>query len=131
MPILFLQKLLNKKATIDSELFNKTESKNVLLYILGIMCYKFALETYLGSISIIAVERFPKENAFTLLGGLQGANQACQCIGSILVAPLISRYPANKILAHSIWVFCIMAIVLLVCEAATGGTLTVRGKKIF
>lgn len=122
-----LQKVLNKSSRQECHLFSEKETKNVFLYITGIMCYKFALETYLGSISITAVDRFPKENAFTLLGALQGANQACQCIGSLLVAPLIIRYSTNKVLGMAIWLFCIMAIALLVAEAATGGTLTEKG----
>ena len=128
MFIKFIQKLLNKSSQDESQRFNHVQAKNIILYILGIACYKFALETYLGSISIIGADRFPKENAFALLGALQGANQACQCIGSILIAPLITRYPTNRVLSVAIWILCLMAIVLLLCEAFTGGTLSENGK---
>ena len=127
MVILFFQRILNKGSRDESHNFTLAETKNVLLYVLGIMLYKFGLETYLGSISILAADRFPKENAFTLLGALQGANQACQCVGSILVAPIIVRYPTNRVLSIAIFLFCVMALVLLICEAASGGTLSDRG----
>lgn len=120
-------KLLNRGSRHESHLFNENEARNVILYIIGIMFYKFALETYLGSISITAADRFPKENAFALLGALQGANQACQCIGSLMVAPLVLRFQTNRVLGMAIWVFCIMAVALLICEGASDGTLTTKG----
>lgn len=123
----FFQRILNKGSRDESNHFTLIETKNVFLYILGILLYKFGLETYLGSISILAADRFPKENAFTLLGALQGANQACQCLGSILITPIIARYQINRVLSMAISLFCVMALVLLICEAANGGTLSERG----
>lgn len=127
MLIKFIQRILNKGSRDEAHTFSLTESKNLFLYILGIMLYKFGLETYLGSISILAADRFPKGNAFTLLGALQGANQACQCVGSILVGPIIVRYPTNKVLSLAISLFCVMALALLICEASTGGTFSEKG----
>lgn len=93
----------------------------------GIMAYKFALESYLGSISVLASERFSIGTAFAFLGALQGANQAAQCVGSILVAPLAAKAPTNRVLAFAIWGFALMASSLIIVEAATGGTLTQAG----
>ena len=125
------QKILNKNNRNESSTFSILETKNIVLYIVGIMFYKFALETYLGSISITAADRFPKENAFALLGALQGANQACQCIGSILIAPLIAKYPTSKVLSGAIWLLSVMAVAFLLSEAISGGTLVKAGKLIF
>ena len=122
-----VQKFLNKNARDESAKFSIAESRNIFLYILGIMFYKFALETYLGSISITAADRFPKENAFTLLGALQGLNQACQCVGSILIAPLIAKYPTSKVLCGAIWLLSLMSIAYLLSEAFSGGTLDRAG----
>lgn len=47
---------------------------------------------HIGSISVTAADGFSAGNAFILLGALQGANQAAQCVGSIIVTPLVRYY---------------------------------------
>ena len=126
---LSLQKLLNRNARDEASIFTVAESKNIFLYMVGIMFYKFALETYLGSVAITAAERFPKENTFTYLGALQGMNQACQCIGSISIATLTSKYPTNKVLAWAIWLLSFIAAIFVLSEAFSGGTLTSPGRE--
>lgn len=68
-----------------------------MIYILGIMAYKFGLEAFNGSIVALATNRYDYESihnntpsrTFERVGLLTGLNQAFQCVGSILIAPLV------------------------------------------
>lgn len=102
-----------------------------MIYIAGIMLYKFGLEAFQGSVTSLATKRYDYDalktnstsRAFTKVGMLTGLNQAFQCVGSILIAPLIKRYPTRLVLSGAIFVFGILTAVLLVVDAATGGHL--------
>ncbi|KAJ3267691.1 hypothetical protein HK104_005703 [Borealophlyctis nickersoniae] len=85
------------------------------------MCYKFALESYNGTIKALALDRLPESQRFTFTGYLDGFNQAAQCIGSIAVAPLVRRFNIKSVLATAIAVFAGISAVSMVVEAATGG----------
>lgn len=93
------------------------------------MCYKFGLEAFNGSIIALATDRYDGEakragvaaTTFEKLGLLQGLNQAMQCVGSILIAPLIKRFPTKTVLSVAILVFGIFTAVLMVVDAGTGG----------
>ena len=77
--------------------FNPQERRNIMFYIAGIMVYKFGLEAFNGSIISLATNRYDYEalrdgtpsRTFERVGLLTGLNQACQCIGSILIGPLV------------------------------------------
>lgn len=79
------------------EEFSAQERRNVMIYILGIMAYKFGLEAFNGSIVALATNRYDYESihnntpsrTFERVGLLTGLNQAFQCVGSILIAPLV------------------------------------------
>ena len=109
--------------------FTPTERRNIALYISGIMLYKFGLEAYNGSILALATNRYDydaemvgaKSSTFSQLGILTGLNQAFQCVGSILIAPLIKKLPTKAVLAGSIFMFGLLAAILLVVDAACGG----------
>ena len=68
-----------------------------MIYILGIMAYKFGLEAFNGSVVALATNRYDYESihnnmpsrTFERVGLLTGLNQAFQCVGSILIAPLV------------------------------------------
>ncbi|KAL4805597.1 hypothetical protein BDV18DRAFT_21842 [Aspergillus unguis] len=110
-------------------LFTTTERRNIIVYILGIMMYKFGLEAFNGSIVTLATNRydydawisgtFPK--TFQKVGIMVGLNQACQCVGSILIAPLVRRFPSRLILAGAVLVFGLLSALLLILDASTGG----------
>lgn len=110
--------------------FTSTEKRNVVIYILGIMLYKLGLEAFNGSITALATNRYDYDafkssraaRTFERVGLLTGLNQAFQCVGSILIAPLVKRYPTKNVLACSMLVFGLFAAMLLVLDAATGGT---------
>lgn len=44
-----------------------------------------------------------------------------QCVGSILIAPLIKRFPTRSVLASAIMVFGLLTAILMIVDAATGG----------
>lgn len=77
--------------------FTPQERRNIAIYILGIMIYKFGLEAFNGSIVALATNRYDYEairtgtpsRTFERVGLLTGLNQAFQCIGSILIGPLV------------------------------------------
>ncbi|UJR11873.1 hypothetical protein I4U23_016052 [Adineta vaga] len=110
-------------------LFNGKEKRNLLIYILGIMLYKFGLEAFNGSIVSLATNRYDRDamhsgmsaKTFEKVGLLVGLNQATQCIGSILVAPLIKRWPTRTVLSISIFIFSLLTALLMIIDAATGG----------
>ncbi|KAK7473101.1 hypothetical protein VKT23_001201 [Stygiomarasmius scandens] len=79
------------------------------------------LEFFNGSITTLATDRFNEANTFTKLGAASGLNQAAQCIGAILIAPLIKRWHTRTVLASAIIFFALMTMILLIVDAATGG----------
>jgi MFS family permease len=58
---------------------------------------------------------------FERVGLLTGLNQAFQCVGSILIAPLIKRFQTKNVLVSAILVFGLLTAILLAVDAATGG----------
>jgi uncharacterized membrane protein len=102
------------------------------------MCYKLGLEFFNGSITTLATDRFKATNAFTkreldsvkakpspiltrqLVGAAQGVNQAAQCVGAIMIAPLVKRWPTRTVLSFAILTFGLMTTILLIVDAATG-----------
>ncbi|KAF8636315.1 hypothetical protein AX17_003635 [Amanita inopinata Kibby_2008] len=107
--------------------FSPPEKLNMSIYIAGIMFYKLGLEFFNGSITTLATDRFRATNTFTKLGAAQGINQAAQCVGAILIAPMIKRWPTRTVLAGAIFVFSLMTVILLIIDAATGGKMKPKG----
>jgi MFS family permease len=112
-------------------LFSSKEKRNIILYIIGIMLYKFGLEAFNGSIITLATNRYDQDaflngkdsRQFEKVGLLSGLNQASQCIGSILIAPLIKRWPTRTVLSVSIFIFGIFTSILMIIDAGTGGSI--------
>ncbi|KAJ3550704.1 hypothetical protein NMY22_g280 [Coprinellus aureogranulatus] len=101
--------------------YSYLERRNIAIYIGGIMCYKLGLEFFNGSITTLATDRFKVANTFTKLGAAQGLNQAAQCVGAILIAPLVKKWPTRTVLSVGISLFAVMTALLLIIDAATGG----------
>ncbi|KAG0333834.1 hypothetical protein BG000_008848 [Podila horticola] len=100
--------------------FTSTEKRNLLIYMAGIMMYKFGLEAFTGSITLLASDRF-KDGTFKNLAILQGLNQAFQCVGSIAIAPLIRRFPTKSVLSGAILCFGLLSALVVIIDVATGG----------
>ncbi|KAL6708342.1 hypothetical protein ACN47E_003266 [Coniothyrium glycines] len=110
-------------------IYTPVERRNIAIYIAGIMMYKFGLEAFNGSVIALATNRYDELEktthvsiTFQRIGILTGLNQAFQCVGSILIAPLIKRFPTKNVLACAVLVFGFMSSLLLILDAATGGT---------
>lgn len=111
------------------QIFSPAERRNILIYIAGIMLYKFGLEAFNGSVVALATNRYDFDadkagvtpKTFERVAVLTGLNQAFQCIGSILIAPLIKRYPTKLVLSAAICLFGLLTAVLLILDASTGG----------
>ncbi len=122
----------NAQATVNIPLyskFTKREMINMAFYTGGIMCYKFVLEFMNGCMSNlilgrIAASTLPKglavSDVWTIL---QSISLIFQCIGCIVVAPLIRRWDTSKVLALSILSFAIVIALIPIIEASTGGTI--------
>lgn len=115
-------------------IYTLAERRNIAIYIAGIMMYKFGLEAFNGSVIALATNRYDELGkrahasiTFQRVGLLTGLNQAFQCVGSILIAPLIKRYPTKTILACAVLIFGLMSSLLLILDAATGGKFAPRG----
>ncbi len=110
-------------------LYSSNERRNILIYIIGIMLYKFGLEAFNGSIIALATNRFDRDafqsgglvRTFEKVGLIVGLNQLCQCIGSILISPLTKRWPTRSILSISTFIFGLFTVLLMIIDAATGG----------
>ncbi|TKX27702.1 hypothetical protein C1H76_0129 [Elsinoe australis] len=121
-------------------LFTPTEKRNIAFYILGIMLYKFGLEAFNGSITALATNRYDWEqdqaeaagisrqvNTFQRVGLLQALNQTAQCLGSIMIAPLIKRFPTRSVLGVAVVTFALFTSILMIVDAATGGNIKPSG----
>ncbi|KUJ09146.1 uncharacterized protein LY89DRAFT_788539 [Mollisia scopiformis] len=110
-------------------LFSPLEKRNIAIYIGGMMLYKFGLEAFSGSIITLATNRYDNEaklsntapQTFFKVGLLTGLNQAFQCVGSILIAPLMKHWPTKSVLSLAIVVFGLFSAILLIVDAGTGG----------
>ncbi|CAF1474072.1 unnamed protein product [Rotaria sordida] len=110
-------------------LFSGREKRNILIYMIGLMLYKFGLEAFNGSIVSLATNRYDRDaydsggsaHTFEKVGLLVGLNQACQCIGSILIAPIIKHWQTRIALSISIFFFALCTALLMIIDAVTGG----------
>ena len=118
-----------------SSSFSSREKRNIVIYIVGIVLYKFGLEAFNGSLVTLATNRYDHEasrqrsspHTFERVGLLLAVNQACQCLGAILVAPLIQHFPVRTILSLSIFAFASLTGFLIVLDSATGGEMKPKG----
>ncbi|CAF2521779.1 unnamed protein product [Rotaria sp. Silwood2] len=114
----------NKKSA-----FSAREKRNIIIYIVGIIIYKFGLEAFNGSIMTLATNRYDQDalkgrtapHTFERVGLLFGLNQASQCFGSLLISPLIKHWPSRTILSIAIFIFALFTAMLIILDVATGG----------
>jgi len=118
---LFTDESLSKPEKV---IFSRSERWNIFMYIAGIMCYKFALEQYNGTIKALAIDRYTAllMPVYTYSGYLDGFQAMTQCVGSIIVGPLMSLFPIKTVLWVSLLLFSIISMLVMCIENATGGT---------
>ena len=110
-------------------LFTPEEKRNIFIYILTIMFYKFGVEAFNGSMITLATNRYDQDahrsntstRTFEHVGLLIGLNQAAQCIGSVLIGPLIKRWRTQLVLAATIFIFALSTAVFMIVDVSTGG----------
>lgn len=110
-------------------LFTAQEKQNIFFYIFGIMLYKFGVEAFNGAIITLATNRYDQDahathtetRTFEKVGLLIGLNQASQCIGSVLIGPLIKRWRTQMVLSITIFVFAVSTSVFMIVDVTTGG----------
>ena len=66
-------------------LYTPKKRRNIGIYVVGIVLYRFGLEVFNGSLITLAVDRFPPGHTFEELGALTGINQAMQFFGAVLI----------------------------------------------
>ncbi|KAH8827873.1 major facilitator superfamily domain-containing protein [Flagelloscypha sp. PMI_526] len=89
------------------------------------MFYKFGLEWYNGAFITMANERFGDQK-YRKIGILTGLNYAMQCVGSIIVAPLIKRFPTRSVLSTAVLIFGLISAILLIVDGSTGGVMAFK-----
>jgi len=108
-------------------MYTPTERRITAIYILGIMLYKLGYESFQGSITSLATNRYDFESqgriTFQRTGLLQGMNLLAQCLGSIIAAPLIKRFSTRLVLLFAVVAFALISTVLLIVDVRTGGKL--------
>ncbi|ORZ31760.1 hypothetical protein BCR44DRAFT_1441579 [Catenaria anguillulae PL171] len=100
--------------------FTPTERRNLAIYTLGMMAYKFALENLSGCFSNIVLQRVAI-NPSSTWSTIVSINFAAQSVGSLLVSPLIKRWPTARVLSTTIIVFALLVAVVPIMELLTGG----------
>ena len=73
-------------------IYQPKERRNIIVYIIGVVLYRFGLEIFNGSIITLAVDRIPPEHAFKILGALTAINQAMQFFGGILIVRVLQFF---------------------------------------
>ncbi|CAF0742760.1 unnamed protein product [Adineta steineri] len=120
--------------TNKRSIFSAEEKRNIIIYIFGIIVYKFGLEAFNGSIITLATNRFDQDalknqippNTFQKVGLVAGLNQALQCFGAILISPLIKHWPTRTVLSVAIFIFALFTAILIILDSATGGYIKPR-----
>jgi MFS family permease len=109
--------------------FSNNEKRNIVVYITGIMLYKFGLDGFNGSAIALAVNNYDfhatldhtRPRTFEKVGLMVGINQILQCVGSILTAPIVTRFPAKNVLSIAVIIFGLFVSGLLVLDTVAGG----------
>lgn len=124
----------DKKSPIESKVknqsfkFSKEEKRNMALYIVGLMSFKFAFESIGVSISLFVLNRLDGySNANIILSNLVIANGLSQSIGSAMSGGLLNRFLPNRLMATGVTLFTLMGLFYNLAETITGGTINNKG----
>ncbi|CAF3760267.1 unnamed protein product [Rotaria sp. Silwood1] len=111
------------------KLFTSQEKRNIFIYLIGIMLYKFGIEAFVGAIITLATNRYDQDayktntstRTFEKVGLIIGLNQASQCIGSVLISPLVKRWRIQFVLSITIFIFALSTAIFMIIDVTTGG----------
>ena len=104
--------------------FTTKERSNLIKYSVGIMLYKFALESMNACLNGIVLNRLPVFNEGIQPGitwaNMQGLNLFFQCFGSLIVGPLVRRFNTKSVLSLTTLLFAIIATSVPISEGISG-----------
>ena len=109
--------------------FTHSERRDMLLYIIGVMLFKFGSEAFIGSVVGYATKRFDAGGGggtFERIGILQGLNLGMRCLGSILVGPLLRKFASRDVLCCATIALALSISMLLAVDAIMGGRFKTR-----
>lgn len=117
------------------ELFSPTERNDIAIYIVGIMVFKFGTEAFNGSIIALTTKLFDKQGTvtggsssiFQYIGMMQGLNLGMRCFGSILVGPLVNRFPIKVVMGGACAMLALSTGSLMIADSRAGGTFKTHG----
>ncbi|KAI5811208.1 hypothetical protein DFH27DRAFT_620186 [Peziza echinospora] len=115
--------------------YTPIERKNIMLYILGLMLYKFSFEIWTGALTTISLTRFHPQtdedgddegegegSPVGILGVLQALNLLSQCVGTAFVSWGLRRgWSTRRILVCAVLCGVVVSAGLLGLDAGTGG----------
>jgi hypothetical protein len=106
------------------DIFSSAEKRNLLFYCLGIMSYKFSLDSLNTCVFNLLSRSLDAPNASVLWVLLQSCNYGTQCLGSLLVAPAVRDVRSSRLLAATIIAYAATISVVPLFEVSSGGTFT-------
>ncbi|KAJ3111966.1 hypothetical protein HDU96_005105 [Phlyctochytrium bullatum] len=119
--------------------FSAEEKRNIALYTTGVLLYKFVLETMGACISGIVLNRLtydwannkanPQSSRGLTWTSMLSINLAMQCIGSMLIGPLVKRFRPGNIFGTTVLCFSLALLVVPILEASTGGKAPLENRR--
>jgi len=109
--------------------FTSYEKRNLTLFLIGIMAFKFTFECLSPSIGLFVLNRMNDNgNATQILANLVVLYGVCQSLGSSISSGLMNRFFPHKVMTMSLCLLIAMASTYNLIEAGTGGTRTTEGE---
>ncbi|KAF8249511.1 hypothetical protein K440DRAFT_660007 [Wilcoxina mikolae CBS 423.85] len=87
------------------------------------MLYKIGFESFVGSITNMALELWGGDERYGKLGTLHGLNLLFQCIGGILSAQVLRRLSGRQVLVFAVTTFAMVPSVLMILDKCSGGSM--------
>ncbi|KAF0974876.1 hypothetical protein FDP41_006350 [Naegleria fowleri] len=114
---------------VSKSVFFRKRVTNLILFLLGTMCFKFSYETLSGAIGLTILTRLENHplGATTILSLLTITFGISQSISSTLVEGFLKQVRATRLYSMALLFFSLLILTMIVLEATTGGTLTEAG----
>lgn len=85
------------------------------------MLYKIGYESFVGSITNLALELWGGDERYGKLGILHGLNLLFQCLGSIVSAQVLRRLAGRHVLVIAVTIFAMIPTLIMIIDRGTGG----------
>jgi uncharacterized membrane protein YeaQ/YmgE (transglycosylase-associated protein family) len=122
----------DENTTTDATSTKKTDRRkiiNLVLFLIGVMCFKFSYETLSSAIALTVLSRLEHAEigATTVLGILTILFGIAQSFGSTLVDGILRWVRPSRVLAFVLFYFACLVSIIVVLEITTHGTLKKNG----